>query len=59
MLALDDSYALKSLSLPSIMSNFCGFAVAASCTTLMAHVVCSSSAAPAFNVDSFALALAH
>jgi hypothetical protein len=41
------------------MSDGFGFAVTASCTAFMAHMVCASSAAPAFDMFSFALALAH
>ena len=58
-LGLYDSYSLESLSHPSVMPHGCGFAVAASCATFMAYVVCASSAAPAFYVNGFALALAH
>jgi hypothetical protein len=41
------------------MPNSFSFAETAGCTPFIANVVCPSSAAPAFNVDNFALALAH
>ena len=56
---LDDSDSLKSLAHPSVVPHFCGFSEAACCASFVAYVVCASSAAPAFNVDGFALALAH
>ena len=58
-MVLDYAYSLKSLTHPSIMSHGCGFAITACSTTLVTYMVCSSSAAPTFNMDSFALALAH
>ena len=56
---LDDSYSLQCLALPGIMSDFCGFSVSACCASFVAHVVCASSAAAAFDVDNAACAFAH
>ena len=56
---LADSLSLQSLSSPIIPSNSCSFSKAASCTTFMSYVVCTSAAAPAHDVDSLALALTH
>ena len=56
---LDDSDSLKSLAHPTVVSHGSLFSVTACSTMLISHVVSSSSAAPTFNVNNFALALAH
>ena len=58
-LGLDDSYSLKSLPHPAVMSDFFGFSEAACAAVFVAYMVCASSAASAFDVDGFALPLAH
>lgn len=58
-LGLDDSYSLKSLAHPAVMPDFFGFSEAACAAVLIAYVVCASSATTAFDVDGFALPLAH
>jgi hypothetical protein len=58
-LRLDDSYPLKSLAHPTVMPDFLSFSEAACTAVLIAYVVSPSSAASAFDVDGFALPLAH
>ncbi len=58
-LVLDDSYSLKCLAHPSVVPHLCGFAKAACRAAFVSYVVCSSSAASAFDVYGFALAFAH
>jgi hypothetical protein len=41
------------------MPDFFGFSEAACAAVFVAYVVCTSSATTAFDVDSFALPLAH
>jgi hypothetical protein len=55
---LQDSLPLKSLRLPTVFSNFGGFAVAASCASFVAYVVGSSAASSASDVDNFSCAFA-
>jgi len=59
LVGLDDSDALQRFSLPSVVADFCGFSVAACCTSFVSHVVRSSSTAAAFDVDHAACAFAH
>jgi hypothetical protein len=56
---LNYSLSCQSLCLPQVTSDGCGFPVAACRAPLVAHMISSSAAAPAFNVNSFALAFAH
>ncbi len=58
-LGLADSYSLQRLSHPIVTTHGLLLAKATCCTTLMSYVVCTSAAAPAFDMDSFALALTH
>jgi hypothetical protein len=57
--SLADSLSLQSLGSPIVPSNSGGFSETASRTTFMSYVVCASAAAPAHDMDSFALALTH